>query len=77
MSATEFDPNDTVSIAYDDRNGDFDPDFEMYDELAFNIGWDTPEENDDPEAEAQMELEARLEDSITGDMITVDPDWYF
>lgn len=36
---THYDPDDTEPNALDDRNDDFDPDFEMDETLAFNNGW--------------------------------------
>lgn len=45
MSAAFPDPNETDSIALDDRNREIfnDPDFEMNEELAYNIGYSDPD----------------------------------
>lgn len=76
MSAIEFDPDDSTAIDLDDRNRYHDPDFELNEDLAYNIGWGEPESTEN-EDEAQMRFEARLENPIVGDMITAEPDWYF
>ena len=62
MSAIEFDPDDSTAIDLDDRNADIDPDFELNNELAYNIGWDEPESNE-AEKRAQLELEARIDNN--------------
>lgn len=64
MSAIEFDPDDSTAIDLDDRNADIDPDFELNDELAYNIGWDEPD-LDEAEKQAQLEFEARLTNQVT------------
>ena len=49
MSVAYNDPDDTEPIAYDDRNADFDPDFEMEETLAYNIGYGGRDPADDGE----------------------------
>jgi hypothetical protein len=36
---TDYDPDHTDAVALDDRNADFDPDFEIDERLAFHNGW--------------------------------------
>nr|BDD45080.1 hypothetical protein 12 [bacterium] len=40
-----YDPDHTEPNAYDDRDEKV-PEFEIDDELAFNIGWDSPDPAD-------------------------------
>lgn len=39
---TQYDPNWTDSNAYDDRD-EIEPEFEIEDDLAFGIGFETPD----------------------------------
>lgn len=46
MSYSHYDPDWTEPNAYDDRDSDR-PEFEVDDELAYNIGWDGRDPADD------------------------------
>jgi hypothetical protein len=68
MFATTPDADENCPLtAYDDRNRFYDPDFEMNEILAFNIGFSEPDPaaDKDPETEIQDELEAKLDDPET------------
>jgi hypothetical protein len=63
MSVAYFDPDETAPEAYDDRDNDVDPDFEMNEVLAYNIGWEEPDFEALAEMEqAELEFEARLDE---------------
>lgn len=49
MTANYPDPDETDAAALDDRNRDIfrDPDFEMNEDLAYNIGYSDPDPADD------------------------------
>lgn len=47
MSAIQFDPDDSTAIDLDDRNADIDFDFEIDEDLAYNVGFGGRDPADD------------------------------